>query len=80
MDTKDKIDSLAKLIDVLYKKLIILLAISGGFGAYAIKFIASSNIVGYLFLIAFLFVSIAIFLTYLKLNIYIKQLERIINE
>jgi hypothetical protein len=41
MDIKDKIESLSKLIDALYKKLVILLAIS--------------DWVGYFFLIAFIF-------------------------
>jgi len=38
-DVKEEIDLLSKIIDSLYKKLIILLAIDGGFGAYAIKFL-----------------------------------------
>ena len=80
MDIKDKIESLSKLIDALYKKLVILLAMSGGFGAYAIKFIQNANWVGYFFLILFLFVSIAVFVTYLKLNLSIKKLERIVDE
>ncbi len=39
MEIKDKAELLSKLIDALYKKLIVLLAISGGFGAYSVKFI-----------------------------------------
>jgi len=80
MKTEKMMDLLSKKVDALYKKLVILLVISGGFGAYAIKFIQSSHWVGYLFLGAFIFVSIAIFVTYIKLNIFVKQVERISNE
>jgi len=50
----------------LYKKLIVLLAIAGGFGAYAIKFFQNSNWVGYLFAFVSIVVSIAIFAAYTK--------------
>jgi len=74
------IEYLSKIIDGLYKKLVILLAISGGFGAYAIKFLSESNWVGYLFATVFIFVSIAVFVSYSKLNIFVKKLERMIDE
>jgi hypothetical protein len=80
MEEIDSIDLISKIIDGLYKKLIVLLAISGGFGAYAIKFLYESNFVGYLFAIVFILVSIAIFITYSKLNIFVKKLERMIYE
>jgi len=64
----------------LYKKLIVLLAIAGGFGAYAIKFFQNSNWVGCLFAFVSIVVSIAIFTAYTKLNLYLKELERISNE
>ncbi len=73
------IEYLSKIIDSLYKKLVILLAISGGFGAYAIKFLSESNWVGYLFATVFIFVSIAVFVSYSKLNIFVKKLERTID-
>lgn len=66
--------------DGLYKKLVVLLAISGGFGAYAIKLLYESNWIGYLFAVVFILVSIAIFITYSKLNIFVKKLERMIYE
>jgi len=75
-----RIDFLSKIIDSLYKKLVILLAISGGFGAYSIKFLSESNWVGYLFATVFIFVSIAVFVSYSKLNIFVKKLERMIDE
>jgi len=79
-ERKDTTDIIAKLIDSLYKKLIILLAIDGAFGTYALKYITDSNVVGYVFGIIFIFVSIAIFVTYVKMNLLIKNLERISNE
>ena len=79
-ERKDKADIIAKLIDSLYKKLIILLAIDGAFGTYALKYISDSNIVGYVFAVIFIFVSIAIFVTYVKMNVWTKNLERISNE
>ncbi|MDD3855521.1 MULTISPECIES: hypothetical protein [unclassified Sulfurimonas] len=79
-ERKDTADIIAKLIDSLYKKLIILLAIDGAFGTYALKYISDSNIVGYVFAVIFIFVSIAIFVTYVKMNVWTKNLERISNE
>ncbi len=80
MKNYDKIDVISKTIDGLYKKLIILLAISGGFGAYAIEFLQNLNWIGYLFAGIFVLVSIAVFITYTKLNIFVKKLERIADE
>jgi hypothetical protein len=79
-ERKDKADIVSKLIDSLYKKLIILLAVDGAFGTYALKYIADSNIVGYVFSVIFIFVSIAIVITYAKMNMWTKNLERISDE
>jgi len=79
-ERKDTADIISKLIDSLYKKLIILLAIDGAFGTYALKYIAESNIVGYVFSAIFILVSIAIVITYAKMNMWIKNLERISDE
>ncbi len=76
----DHADLISKIVDGLYKKLIVLLAISGGFGAYTIKFLYAANWVGYLFAVVFILVSVAIFITYSKLNIFVKKLERMIYE
>ncbi len=76
-DVKEEIDLLSKIIDSLYKKLIILLAIDGGFGAYAIKFLQDGNWIGYGFAFVFIFVAIAIFYTYIDLNDFVKKLKRI---
>ncbi len=79
MKQEQKTEALSKLIDALYKKLVVLVAIAGGFGAYAVKFITTSYWIGYPFAAIFILVSIAIFGAYLKLNITIKVLERIVN-
>ena len=79
-ERKDKADIVSKLIDSLYKKLIILLAIDGAFGTYSLKYFAESNNVGYVFSVVFIFVSIAIVITYAKMNMWTKNLERISNE
>ena len=76
MKVKERVEHIAKMIDALYKKLIILLAIAGGFGAYMMKLLLAANWLGYVFMFIFAFVSIAIFGTYLKLNNFIKTLER----
>ena len=68
MDLKDKVDMLFKIIDSLYKKLVVLVAISGGFGAYGVKFLQESNWIGYVFILLFGFIAIAIFLTYIRLK------------
>jgi hypothetical protein len=76
---KSHIDFTVKIIDVLYKKLIVLIAIAGGFGAYAISFLKQNSIYGYVFAFVFIFVSISIFISYTKLNENIKELEKIKN-
>ena len=70
--SKDRVDTISKIIDALYKKLIILVAIAGGFGAYAISFLRKNSGYGYVFAIVFVVVSISIFITYYRFNIYIK--------
>ena len=80
MKQEQKIEGLSKLIDALYKKLVILVAIAGGFGAYAVKFLQNSNLIGYFFILIFIFISIAVFYTYVKLNDTIKVLERNFHE
>ena len=76
---ENDIDILSKIIDAFYKKLIILLPIAGGIGAYSIEFFKQGNKIGYLFAIVFILVSIAIFISYAKLNTAIKELEKLKN-
>jgi len=79
-EQKDKADIISKLVDSLYKKLIILLAIDGAFGTYAIKYTANSDAIGYVFAAIFILTSVAIVITYAKMNLWIKRLEEISDE
>lgn len=60
MQTKEKIDKLSKIADIVNKKLIVLLAIDGGVGAYSIKFIEQANYFGYMLGVIFVVVSVLI--------------------
>ncbi len=79
-ERKDKADIVAKLIDSIYKKLIVLLAVSGAFGTYAIKYIEANSPIGFIYAFVFVVVSIAIFVSYAKMNFWIKELERFSDE
>ena len=79
-EQKAKADIISKLVDSLYKKLIILLAIDGAFGTCAIKYITDSDAIGYVFAVIFILVSVAIVIAYAKMNLWIKRLEEISNE
>jgi hypothetical protein len=65
---KDRIDKLSKVADIVNKKLIVLLAIAGGVGAYAVKFIEENNLFGYALGMIFIVVSIGIAYNYNELN------------
>ncbi len=80
-ERKDIIDILSKKSDVINKKAILLLAISGGIGAYAIKFLFDTNnlILGYLFASVFIVASIGVFVNYLKLHKIEKRIEELEN-
>jgi hypothetical protein len=76
MNAKDQIDKLSKVADIVNKKLIILLAIDGGVGAYAIKFIELNNLFGYALGAIFMVVSIGVAYNYNELN----RLKHLIEE
>lgn len=65
---KDRIDKLSKVADIVNKKLIVLLAIAGGVGAYAVKFIEENNLFGYALGMIFIVVSVGIAYNYNELN------------
>lgn len=65
---KDRIDKLSKVADIVNKKLIALLVIAGGIGAYAVKFIEQNNIFGYALGMIFVVVSVGIAYNYNELN------------
>lgn len=65
---KDRIDKLSKVADIVNKKLIVLLAIAGGVGAYAVKFIEQNNLFGYALGMIFIVASVGIAYNYNELN------------
>ena len=80
-ERKDKIDILSKKSDIINKKAILLLAISGGVGAYSIRFLfdAENIILGYLFAGVFIITSMGVFVNYIKLHKIEKRIEEIEN-
>ncbi len=69
MDLKDKVDILSKKADILYKKVVILLASAGGSGAYAVKFLQDGSfVVGIVLSLFFIFSSTGIGILYMKLD------------
>ena len=67
-ERKEMIDKISKIADIVNKKLIALLAIDGGVGAYAVKFIEQNNLFGYILGIIFVVVSTGIAYNYNELN------------
>ncbi len=77
MQIKEKIDKLSKIADIVNKKLIVLLAIDGGVGAYSIKFIEQNNYFGYMLGIIFIVVSMGIAYNYNELNNLKREIEEL---
>jgi len=77
MDIKDKLDLLSKKADVVYKKVIVLLAASGGSGSYAISGSGLVNIALYLI---FGFFIVGVMVNYFELNDIKKQFDNIHKE
>jgi len=80
-EKKEYLDLLSKKSDIINKKAVILLAVSGGVGAYAVKFLFDTNnsLLGYLFGAVFAISVIGIFINYNKLNKIEKKIEEIEN-
>jgi len=68
MNEKEQIDKLSKVADIVNKKLIALLAIDGGVGAYAIRFIEQNSLFGYMLGVIFIIVSVGVAYNYNELN------------
>jgi len=77
MKIKDKLDLLSKKADVIYKKLIVLLAASGGSGSYAISGRGIANIALYL---PFGFFVVGVIINYFELNDIKKQFDKMNKE
>ena len=80
-DKKEYLDLLSKQSDIINKKAIILLAVAGGSGAYAIKFLfdSKSDMLGYLFGIVFIISAIGVFINYSKLHKIEMKIEELEN-
>jgi hypothetical protein len=76
MKTKDKVDMIAKKADIIYKKIVILLASAGGSGAYAIKFTQeSSYFLGSFLWLVLIFSILGLGTLYYKINALEKRIE-----
>ena len=69
-----------KVVDVLYKKILVLLAIAGGSWVYGIKFYENNYIFSFFLLFVFLFVSVIIIKNYVEMNKIIKKMQKDIDE
>jgi len=77
MNEKEQIDKLSKVADIVNKKLIALLAIDGGVGAYAIRFIEQNSLFGYMLGVIFIIVSVGVAYNYNELNSLKQTMEGI---
>ena len=77
-ERKDKADIIAREADIVYKKLFVLMAVSGAIGGFGLSIFEKAFIVSMILFLPFLFLSFGIVLAYLKLNkleILIKDLR-----
>jgi hypothetical protein len=77
-ERKDTADIIAKEADIVYKKLFVLMAVSGAVGGFGLSIFEKAFIVSLILLLPFIFLSFGIVLAYLKLNkleILIKDLR-----
>ena len=77
-ERKDKADIIAKEADIVYKKLFVLMAVSGAVGGFGLSIFDKAFIISLILLLPFIFLSFGIVLAYLKLNkleILIKDLR-----
>lgn len=75
-ERKDKADIIAKEADVVYKKLFVLMAVSGAIGGFGLSIFDKAFIISLILFLPFLFLSFGIVLAYLKLN----RLEMMIKD
>jgi len=67
-DRKDKADIIAKEADIVYKKLFVLMAVTGAIGGFGLSIFEKAFMISMILLLPFLFLSFGIVLAYLKLN------------
>ena len=74
------IDNFSKYADLIYKKIVVLLAISAGSGGYAMKFLLTEKLIfGSLLLVVFGFVAYGVFLNYMKIKVAEDRVEELLN-
>ena len=77
------LDSLGKRVDILHKKILILLGGVAGSWIYGIKFLEYENvlinIVGILMFLIFIFLTTGLIFGFLKLNRFDKNIEKVQN-
>ncbi|EJF05899.1 hypothetical protein ThvES_00020340 [Thiovulum sp. ES] len=83
METKEKIDLNKTLVDIIHKKILILLGAVAGTWFYGLEFTKSENLALYIFGVAlfslFTLLSFGIIINYLKLSKLEKELEEMKN-
>ncbi len=81
IDKKELVDMLSKSGDIIYKKIIVLLASAGGSGAYAIKFLQNPQMsfYGVSFATIFLLFSLGVLENFLRIKKIEMLMEEIIN-
>jgi hypothetical protein len=81
MNLKDKMELNKTLIDLIHKKVLILLGAVAGTWYYGLDFIKNEylviNVFGFFIFMIFLFLSFGLFLNYLKLSKLEKEIEEI---
>ena len=75
-ERKDKADIISKEADIVYKKIFILMAVTGAIGGFGLSIFDKASAIGLILLLPFLFLSFGIVLAYLKLN----KLENLIKD
>jgi hypothetical protein len=75
-ERKDKADLIAKEADIVYKTLLVLMAVSGAVGGFGLSIFDKAFIISLILFLPFLFLSFGIVLAYLKLN----RLEMMIKD
>lgn len=74
-ERKDTADIIAKEAEIVYKKIVVLLAINGVVGGFGLSVFDKSFIIGLMLFVPFAIISFGIVLAYLKLN----KLENLIK-
>ena len=76
----EDIDKLSKYADLIYKKMLVLLAVCAGSGSYGVKFfLMNSTVYGISLFFIFIFVAYGVFINYIKLRKVEMLIEEVLN-